>query len=1426
MPPKDNNNNRGGLGRGLGNLGKQRAAPRATPVAPWAPRANAPAPSPVPVPAPSPVPAPTPSPVPAPPAASASTSGLSDVTKGIQSLTAGASRAAALSQSASVTGKAALGIDVETIEEEDDEEQEAPEVPEATATDKEDDPDGKEQELPFISQEHIEKLGPHQRIVAELPADAQLPVTDADLYPEELAGIYNKYRGRDRPALDEMAIPDAKGEVHANKGARIDWTGHYVQVCCRGLIKGKDFTASEIKNPGKKVARDMRVVKMTYIMHSQVPGFHLTVTKRVGEDGEKKPNVHFKYFANMLKKNLELNEYDIENDIPTVSIALAMGQDPALVNAFTEVGDIKTSDGLMETYIKLPSNGALRKGFEPKFGAPSRRALITGITSAELKDLVALADQRNVTWGDDTLCPADWAIVSLMRASEMSIYRYWPDTQVSRQIFDTFDHFWTAAMRDAGLHGNFPYYRRVAARQEREISDRMFKITGTLCPPPRHLVYKWRESRQDGRLVAVVPEQWRGFPQMAHYPDAESKAFAMRLAIERGRNFGRAAIQEALDQKATSLVGTFRAFPAVEDLYWVDIVVDGGAANSIFGENRKTRPATHTRLKLTINGDDRFGGRSFKGTVQDDILGTKPSISACVRQKRGETSVTQGAEFANFRVTVELDSDGTACDRQNAAMCELGRGVERTRGIDLVKLVLRADPTIDDPNEVHAEAAQYAGVAKAYWDIIERADLNEKQVEAARVAFEEAFLLLHGPPGTGKTRTLLAIALGHIHAGRRHGKNRQIVACAPSNSAVDHMLDALIGACGGMSAFLASGLKVCRFKAGFVQRNVRKTPEAPLAQAVSEERAAGDEHTGETEGLESRIWDLCERMADAGPACNAQWEFYFHNQRMAYIRRVSKTKGHAYQPEAMYYLKTRLDMKKAADGDEKKRLKADLRENESLWDARYLQEEVDIVFCTNSAAGHETLIEHFRPSILISDEAALASLPDVATPMAAFKEHIKTVILAGDHKQQGPSAMSRGANETLKDIISSLFIELQNDPETPGKVQLEVQHRMKPAISRMVSQIWYDGTLADHWSVQQQTELDVSIAEAWAPADQRGWNYKSPRLAVDVSGSDVAEVLVPNSSSLANPAEAKAVVDYVQYLLAFTPREPKQGAPLAVYGRKIVESDILIVTPYAGQVSEILLRLAEAQTGVKVEVVTTAAVQGRESPIVLLSLVRNVAGKPFQTGFIKESTLLCVNFSRARNHQVTFGNFAAWGSGWMRGQKAMTQVTGRMGALAQVVQDHVREKSIISQNTFAALLAGRQPVVADDLSARLHPPSVFQTIAPGFGTSRGVRAPAAPRARIEPVRPTIPRPAQFLQGTNAFRDFAFERKSGAPLSPITGEKRPAEEDGLNSQKAAKTASSKDEGGDEAMGDGQDVDESEVAQEDNGGPASLLERPDA
>ena len=65
--------------------------------------------------------------------------------------------------------------------------------------------------------------------------------------------------------------------------------------------------------------------------------------------------------------------------------------------------------------------------------------------------------------------------------------------------------------------------------------------------------------------------------------------------------------------------------------------------------------------------------------------------------------------------------------------------------------------------------------------------LNVSQIEAVRVALTSSDMaVIHGPPGTGKTTTVVELVRQLV------ARQRRVLVCAPSNTAVDNLVSKLV----------------------------------------------------------------------------------------------------------------------------------------------------------------------------------------------------------------------------------------------------------------------------------------------------------------------------------------------------------------------------------------------------------------------------------------------------------------------------------------------------------------------------------------------------------------------------------------------------------------------------------------------------------
>jgi hypothetical protein len=162
-----------------------------------------------------------------------------------------------------------------------------------------------------------------------------------------------------------------------------------------------------------------------------------------------------------------------------------------------------------------------------------------------------------------------------------------------------------------------------------------------------------------------------------------------------------------------------------------------------------------------------------------------------------------------------------------------------------------------------------------------------------------------------------------------------------------------------------------------------------------------------------------------------------------------------------------------------------------------------------------------------------------------------------------------------------------------------------------------------------------------------------------------------------------------ELLIHFVPQQT-EGEPTR---RRITQEDILVITAYSGQtiylISELWKRkinnVGEGEARVaEVRTMTSGSVQGIKAPIVLHSMVRNEPGNPFAMGFTRKTNQLCVNFSRAQIHHVTFSNAEALMHGKASGHKMFAK-GGMLYMLGSIVQDFYDQREVLSGEQLVAL---------------------------------------------------------------------------------------------------------------------------------------------
>jgi len=343
---------------------------------------------------------------------------------------------------------------------------------------------------------------------------------------------------------------------------------------------------------------------------------------------------------------------------------------------------------------------------------------------------------------------------------------------------------------------------------------------------------------------------------------------------------------------------------------------------------------------------------------------------------------------ATYRL--DLSSDESARQRQLSAL-ERARSASRDRLAELRRVLL-------------GEAAPAFAVETALLPL--DAALDASQQDAVRFALSaQDVAILHGPPGTGKTTAVIELIRQAIRRGQK------VLACAPSNLAVDNMLERL----------LAVGEKAVRL--GHPARVMPALREHTLDLMVEDH-----DDTRAARKLMKKAFSL--------------------------FRHAGKWTRAKPEPGEKQQLR-----------QEGRALLADARRLEDLAVERILN-AATVVCATLTGLNSEVLGQRMF-DLAVIDEAAQCTEPVCWLPLL----RCQSLVLAGDHCQLPPTILSQDAAEQGFGI--SMMERLVHHFGPTVTRRLQVQYRMHEAIMNFSSQEFYDCDLEAHDSVRGHLLSDL-----------------------------------------------------------------------------------------------------------------------------------------------------------------------------------------------------------------------------------------------------------------------------------------------------------------------------------------------------------------
>mmetsp|Transcript_128937 Transcript_128937/g.241165 ORF Transcript_128937/g.241165 Transcript_128937/m.241165 type:complete len:1020 (+) Transcript_128937:50-3109(+) len=465
--------------------------------------------------------------------------------------------------------------------------------------------------------------------------------------------------------------------------------------------------------------------------------------------------------------------------------------------------------------------------------------------------------------------------------------------------------------------------------------------------------------------------------------------------------------------------------------------------------------------------------------------------------------------------------------------------------------------------------------------------LNCSQEAAVHHSLSQPLHLVHGPAGTGKTRT--AAALMGTFAQQNAARRCIVLFCAPTNRAVDSALQCMSQLC--------EGVRLLRVYSADAER-----ADFPLPRRGSSRPA----HTARA----PRVADALKRFA-LHFRCHAAGDGEDPSKESSATRQAYK----------------RLCSIGAKDPDFDKLRTEYVR---LYGEARALEvRQADIIFTTCVSVRRNALLEALwkegAPQIcqVILDEAAQCVEPEALCPMALAR-NAKHIIMFGDHCQLRPTIQSAVAAEAGMDI--SLFErwacwERETSPAGPLITLLQQQYRMHPSISHFPCAHFYSGLVKDAPCTKHLEHGVLTHATSGEDLQKRAavlfWDVRAE--SGDESKQSVRTSASGGVGSRANQAEAK------------------HAASLAIQIAEVSgDSAVAVLSWYSNQVA--LIKGILADSGRKrIHVGTISTAQGSEWDYVILSAVRTQSSEK-SLGILSDAHVLTVALTRGILGLVIIGD--------------------------------------------------------------------------------------------------------------------------------------------------------------------------------------------
>ncbi|KAL1691488.1 P-loop containing nucleoside triphosphate hydrolase protein [Schizophyllum commune] len=610
------------------------------------------------------------------------------------------------------------------------------------------------------------------------------------------------------------------------------------------------------------------------------------------------------------------------------------------------------------------------------------------------------------------------------------------------------------------------------------------------------------------------------------------------------------------------------------------------------------RPSAHHASPIfpphTLRTGDLARIEANVTTTQKAKATSKKQASAT--ESKGKVVEGVVYKMSDTRITVAVDTDEELDLPDRLRLVKLANNVTYDRmdkAIDTLEKITSDNPPDDKAfprlNAMHrvllGQASPSAKIAVSDLEFLDPT-LNDSQKDAIRFCLASPEVAcIHGPPGTGKTHTLIELIRQLCARGQR------LLVCGASNLAVDNILERLLA--------LPADSRTSRLKVTRVGHPARVMANEGVLDATLEVQAGRTDAAALAKDVKAELETALGVLSGKGKGAKAKAPRGLERKKM---------------------------------WDEVKALRKEYRQREGGV-VKSVLSEAQVVLATCHTAGNRQLRSLDFDTVII-DEATQAV--EAVCYLPIFKA--KKLILAGDPMQLPPTILSidrkakdkKQRNRTPilrppRTLETTLFDRLEKMHGPGIKRMLKVQYRMHEGICAFPSKALYGGKLQPDPSVAKRLLCDlpsVKVARDVAGlAEEEDDPLALPVVFFDTAGCEYFERLEGDNDegSRCNENEATIVKDWVGELT-------KAG---------VLPSQIAVITPYQAQVG-LLTSLLRPLHGPDLEIGTVDGMQGREKEAVIISMVRSNDKR--EVGFLKEKRRMNVAMTRAKRQLCVVGD--------------------------------------------------------------------------------------------------------------------------------------------------------------------------------------------